>query len=239
MEEIITQNLTWTPIRQEHKLAFSVDCILFGYDNHSLKVLLTECTMPQYRGKWSLIGDLVRTDEDLIKAALRVIERYTNIQDIYIEQVHTFGKVGRHPLGRVITTAFYSLMKIDDYQSIYEPHIPNIKWAEVKDLTGLAFDHDEILQKCLEKLRRSVRESPIGFNLLPRKFTLTQLQTLYEVVLEIQIDKRNFRRKLRKLDLLRDTNVYQEEVSHRPAKLYRFDYEKYQKQRLSGFHFEI
>lgn len=235
MQEIA--NSTWKPISTEHKLAFSVDCVIFAYDEKSLKVLLIKCTMPQYKGKWSLIGDLVSADEDIEDAAKRVMNQYTSFDQFSLEQVYTFGTIDRHPLGRVISTAYYTLFKFDE-ESLRQVD-DNHQWFDVKGLTGLAFDHDFILEKCLSKIRKSLRESPIGFSFLPEKFTLSELQNLYEVVLDFKLDKRNFRRKLKKLDLLIDTEELQTEVSHRPAKLYKFDFDRYNERHLADLHFEI
>ncbi len=235
MEEI--KNSTWKPISLEHKLAFSVDCVIFAYDETSLKVLLIKCNMPQFKGQWSLMGDLVSVQEDIEDAAKRVMGKYTSYAHYSLEQVYTFGSVNRHPLGRVISTAYYTLFKFgeESLRQIDSDH----QWFEVKDVKGLAFDHDLILEECINKIRKSLRQSPIGFSFLPEKFTLSHLQNLYEVVLDIQLDKRNFRRKLKKLDLLIDTGETQREVSHRPAKLYQFNFKKYRQKHLSGIHFEI
>ena len=211
--------------------------MIFGYDEQDLKVLLIDCSMPQYQDKLSLIGDLVNMDENLKDAAKRVMDEYTNLTEITLEQVFTFGKINRHPLGRVISTAYYTLVDMTNQKNL------NLRkshhWVNVKQLQGLAFDHDEILEKCIYKIRKSLREGPIGFNFLPEKFTLTKLQNLYEVILDIKLDKRNFRRKINKLDILIDTEMTQKEVSHRPAKLYRFDYESYNKRIMSGLNFEL
>ena len=236
-----TQNTVTSTLRamDECKVALSVDCVIFGYDQEGLKVLLVECNLPPYEGKWSLLGDFVLTDENIDNAAGRVLQHYTGLQRIYLEQVGSFGEMGRHPLGRVVTVAYYSLMQIDQYKPNGEARELAVNWFPVDELPGLAFDHDRILTKCLDTLRKGLRERPIGFELLPKRFTLSQLRNLYEVVLGISLDKRNFRRKLRALDLLVDTGGVQSDVSHRPAKLFTFDYERYLEKRNDGIHFEI
>jgi len=223
----------------ENKLSFSVDCVIFGYGDEGLKILLLECNLPPYIGKWSLLGDFVRVNEDLHTAAYRVLQHYTKLENIYLEQVATFGVKDRHPLARVITTAYYSLMKLQDYSNNVFTGGLRLKWFPIDKLPAVAFDHREIISSCYARLQKSLRERPIGFELLPKRFTLSQLQTLYEVVLSIELDKRNFRRKLRSLGLLVDTGTTQKDVSHRPAKLFSFDHARYQKSITSGFQFEL
>jgi 8-oxo-dGTP diphosphatase len=224
---------------QENMLAFSVDCVIFGYGEAGLKILLLECDLPQYKEHWSLLGDFVRPEENIHAAAHRVLNRYTGLENIYLEQVSTFGDPGRHPLGRVVTTAYYSLMKLDEYNGGRQYDGLAVQWFPVADVPQMAFDHQLILNSCAAKMRERLREHPIGFELLPKQFTLTQLQTLYEVVLGIELDKRNFRRKLRNLNLLVQTGNAQTDVSHRPANLYRFDADEYQRRSAKGFDFEI
>lgn len=223
----------------QNRIALSVDCVIFGYGEEGLKVLLLECDLPQYAGLWSLLGDFVKPDEDLSQAAYRVLKSYTGIDNVYLEQVSTFGAPGRHPLGRVVTTAYYSLMRLQDYNGKELHNGLAVRWFPVKETPGMAFDHQQILESCVSKMRESLREHPIGFELLPGQFTLTQLQTLYEVVLEIKLDPRNFRRKLQSLNLLIPTGGVQSDVSHRPANLYRFDHEAYKSRLSEGFRFEI
>lgn len=221
-----------------HKLALSVDCVILGYDEESLKVLLVECNTPPFVGKLSLLGELVNPDETLDEAAHRVLGIWTGQESLYLEEVRTFSNVDRHPLGRVITVAYYSLVEIDHFE-LSGMNKMNLKWVDVNSVGDLAFDHTEILNECLDSLQQRLREKPIGFNLLPEKFTLNQLQNLYEVVLGITLDKRNFRRKILSLDVLIDLGEMQQDVAHRPAKLYGFDHDKYAQNRSQGFKFEI
>ena len=221
------------------KSAFSVDNVIFGFDGGDLKVLLIQRGTAPYKGLWALPGDLVYPNEDLDTAAERVLEQLTGLKGVYLEQVQTFGAVDRHPLGRVITIAYFSLIKVNDFSITPASFAQSAHWHSVSEVEGLAFDHDEILQACLRQLKLKVRMAPVGFELLPPKFTLTELQQLYEAILETELDKRNFRKKILAMDLLQDLNEVQEGVAHRPAKLYRFDQSRYSKFVEEGFSFDI
>lgn len=232
------------------KSAFSVDNVIFGFDGGDLKVLLIQRGAAPYRGKWALPGDLVYPNEDLDTAAERVLEQLTGLRGVYLEQVRTFGAVDRHPLGRVITIAYFSLIKISDYTVTPASFAQSAKWHSIAEVGELAFDHNEILESCLKRLKRKVRVTPIGFELLPPKFTLTALQQLYEAILmpsseengdkrKKGIDKRNFRKKILSTNLLNDLDEVQEGVAHRPAKLYQFDREKYEQLVADGYSFDI
>lgn len=221
------------------KSAFTVDNVIFGFDEGDLKVLLIKRGEEPYSGKWALPGYFVYPNEDLNTAAIRVLEELTGIRNVYLEQVQTFGKVDRHPFGRVITVAYLSLVKISKYAIQPASIALKAKWHSVANLNDLAFDHLEILNASFNQLKRTVRSRPIGFELLPYKFTLTQLQHLYESILETELDKRNFRKKILSMDLLINLNETQEGVAHRPAKLYQFDPVKYQNFLDEGFSFEV
>ena len=221
------------------KSAFSVDNIIFGFDEEGLKVLLIKRGMIPYQDQWALPGDLVYPNEDLEAAAGRILEELTGLRDVFLEQVRAFGTVNRHPLGRVITIAYYSLIRINRYRVTPASFARKAKWHPVTEIKDLAFDHNEILQTCLERLRQHVRTRPIGFELLPQKFTLTELQHLYEAVLSVPLDKRNFRKKILSTDLLIDLDELQSNVAHRPAKLYSFNREKYDKLNAEGYNFEL
>lgn len=226
---------TWiSQIHTEYKLAMSVDCVIFGYTESDLYVALIECNMPPYEGDLSLVGDLLRANEDLDGAAKRIVLERTGLKNVHLEQVQTFSKLGRHPLGRVVTTAYYSLIKVDDYLKVSIENCPLV-WKKVEDIGNLAFDHNEIFNICLHNLRKHMKEHPVGFSLLPKKFTLNQLQHLYEVILNVEFDKRNFRRKLKSLDIIKDEAETEKDVRHRPARLYSFDKEKYDKGELKAF----
>ena len=200
-------------------IAISVDCVIFGYDNKELKVLLIKSDLEEFSGLYSLLGDLVRPDEDLDSAPYRVLWERTGMEDVYLEQVHTFGSIGRHPSGRVITTAYYSLINIRHHQLSLTDN--ELHWHKVDDLKRMAFDHKQILDACLQKLRMQVMEEPIIFNLLQEKFSLRELQELFEAILGTRLDRRNFRKKISLKNWLVDLDEMEDDVPHRPGKLYK------------------
>ncbi|HKZ65750.1 MAG TPA: NUDIX domain-containing protein, partial [Chitinophagaceae bacterium] len=199
-------------------IAISVDCVIFCYDNKELKVLLIKSDLEEFSGLYSLLGDLVRPDEDLDSASYRILQERTGMEDVYLEQVHTFGSIGRHPSGRVITTAYYSL--IDAKHQKLRLNNNDLHWHPVKSIKKLAFDHKTIVDTCLNRLREQVMDHPVIFNLLPEKFSLRELQELYQAILSIELDRRNFRKKIAIKDWLVDLNEMEEDVPHRPGKLY-------------------
>lgn len=221
------------------KSAFTVDNVIFGFDEGDLKVLLIKRGEEPYEGKWALPGYFVHKDEDLDTAAKRVLEELTGLRNVYLEQVRTFGEPGRHPMGRVITIAYFSLVKISAFNLQPASIALKARWHSVSQLGELAFDHHEILNSAFTRLKWGIRSRPVGFELLPRKFTLTELQHLYEAILEAELDKRNFRKKILSMDLLIDLNETQEGVAHRPARLYRFDPKRYEQFLDEGFSFEL
>lgn len=200
-------------------IAVSVDCVIFGYEEGEFKVLLMESDLEEFKGKLSLLGDLVRPDEDLDKASYRVLKARTGLDDVYLQQVHTFGAVNRHPSGRVITTAYYSLININHHQLKITDN--QVHWHRVKDIRRMAFDHKDILDTCLKMLRDQIMEHPVIFNLLPEKFSLRLLQELYEAILDVNLDRRNFRKKIMLKDWVEDLDEMETDVPHRPGKLYR------------------
>ncbi len=232
-------NIWLTQITDQFRTAVSVDCVIFGYDDNSLKILLSRCDMPPYEHEMSLLGDIVHPDETTDEAALRVLQSKTGFNDVFMDQVQVFSHLNRHPLARVITVAYYSLIKIDDEHLAHLNEDNYIQWVDVSSIQSMAFDHLSIMKTCLEKLRKEIRKEPIGFNLLPQKFSLHELQTMYEVVLGITLDKRNFRRKLKTYGFLKDVNATQTDVSHRPAKLYTFDGDSYNQHKKKGFLFDL
>jgi 8-oxo-dGTP diphosphatase len=221
------------------KMAFSVDSVIFGFDGFNLKILLIKRGENPFVDFWALPGNLVYLDENIDNAAERVLFELTGLRNVYLQQVQTFGNTGRHPLGRVVTTAYYSLIKIDEAKVSCQSHVKEVKWFPLEDVELLAFDHNEILNACLSRLQRMVRMQPVGFELLPPKFTLSALQRLYEAILKVNLDKRNFRKKILSMKLLIDSNESQAGVSHRPARLYSFDERRYQKLLDGGFTFEL
>jgi 8-oxo-dGTP diphosphatase len=221
------------------KTAITVDTVIFGFDESDLKVLILKRGTEPYKDKWALPGDFIYPDENLDSAAERVLEELTGIKNVYLEQVRVFGAVNRHPGGRVVTVAYFSLVKISRYKLQPSSFAEKVKWVSVSKVPDLAFDHNEILDECFHALKYRVRVRPIGFELLPPKFTLTELQHLYEAILEVELDKRNFRKKILSMDFIVDLNESQEGVAHRPARLYEFDKDKYEKFISEGFNFEL
>jgi len=206
----------------------TVDCVIFGFDDDELKVLLIRSDLEVFKDKWSLLGDFAIDDEeDLDEAAYRILKDRTGMDDVYLEQVKTFGSPKRHPGGRVLTVAYCSLLNIQHHQ--LKIHANELHWHSVSSLKEMAFDHKEILDYCYNWLKKRIQEHPLGFNLLPDKFSLRELQTLYEAILGVKLDRRNFRKKFASMDLLIDIGETEEDVPHRPGKLYKFDFAKYEK----------
>lgn len=222
------------------KSAFSVDNVIFGFHRDTLNVILVQRGMAPHKSKWSLPGDLVTLNEELDHAAARVLAELVGLKDVYLEQVRTFGSPNRHPHGRVITIAYYSLIKLDSVELTASSWADQAKWHSLQDALSLnlAFDHNEILTTCYEKLKRRAKTQPLGMELLPEQFTLTELQQLYEAILQVPLDKRNFRKKLLGMDILVDLKKAQSGVAHRPAKLYSFNKERYARVSDDGFTFE-
>ena len=224
------------------KSAFSVDCVIFGFDTNSLKVLLIKRGEEPMKGSQAIPGDLVYPTESLEDAVSRVLSQSVGISNLYMEQVYTFGKVDRHPDGRVITIAYYALVNVKNYKLSAASFAESADWHPVNEAmaTQLGFDHNEILEACFAQLKEKVRTAPIGFELLPKKFTLSQLQLLYELILEKELDKRNFRKKILSLGILKQLNEKQRGVAHRPARLFQFDEERYQELKtVGGMDFEV
>ncbi|WP_020571253.1 NUDIX hydrolase [Neolewinella persica] len=221
------------------KSAFTVDNVIFGFDNGQLKILLIRRNEAPFDNYWGLPGYFVREGEDLDAAAQRVLREVTGLKDVYLEQVKAFGTPGRHDFGRVITIAYYSLVKVEDFELHAAGVAQEVAWHSVSDIESLAFDHEEIVQVAFHRLKRSIRSRPIGFELLPPAFTLTDLQHLYEAIWELDLEKRNFRKKILSMNLLKDLGRSQKGVAHRPAKLYSFDEGRYRELEEDGFNFEL
>jgi 8-oxo-dGTP diphosphatase len=219
--------------------ALTVDCVVFGFDEGDLKVLLIERGLEPFKGKWALPGGFVRIDETLEEAARRELREEAGLENVFLEQLYTFGAVDRDPRERVVSVAYYALVKLADFRTRAATDAADARWFAVSRVPKLAFDHNEILAMALVRLRNKVRYAPIGFELLPSKFTLSQLQHLYEAVLGEQLDKRNFRKKVLKLNFLTELPEQQRNGAHRPARLYRFDQPTYERLQKSGFNFEV
>jgi 8-oxo-dGTP diphosphatase len=219
--------------------ALAVDCVVFAVDDTELKLLLIQRAEEPFKGHWALPGGFVRIEESLEAAAKRELQEEAGIVPPYLEQLYTFGAVDRDPRERVVSVAHYALVKLSDHKVQAATDAKDAAWFGVADLPRLAFDHEEVTRVALDRLKAKVRYEPIGFELLPSKFTLSQLQKLYEIVLERELDKRNFRKKVLGMDLLAETDELERDVAHRAARLYRFDERKYRRLAKSGLNFEI
>ncbi len=219
--------------------AVTVDGVVFGYDDADLKVLLIQRAQAPFEGKWALPGGFVEMDEGLDVAVRRELEEETGITRLYLEQLYTFGEPKRDPRERVISVAYYALVKLADHAVRAASDARNVAWFPVADLPALAFDHEDIVEMALKRLKGKVRYEPVGFELLPERFPLSELQHLYETLLEQPLDKRNFRKKILGMGLLADTGDIQQDVAHRAARLYRFDQTAYRRLKKAGFNFEI
>lgn len=238
----------------------SIDCVIFGFDQENLKVLLVKRNIYSENKKqiistdYKLPGDLVRDDEDLDHSATRVLKELTGLENIYLKQFRAFGEPDRIsnpkdlnwlittsklPINRVVTVAYYSLVKID--QSNLNPKSSEYKyvWLNVNEVPKLAFDHNQILTSGLKALRNKLQTEPVGFELLPKKFTKNQLQKVYENILGTKLDNRNFRKKISKVKYIVPLNEKQQGVPHKPAQLYKFDKKKYLKTKNTSFGFTV
>lgn len=221
------------------KPSVTVDCVVFGLDEEDLKIILIERNGEPFKGRWALPGGFIRMEESLEQAALRELQEETGVENVFLEQLYTFGAPDRDPRDRVISVAYYALVNLRDHAIKAATDARSAAWFSVDDIPKLAFDHNRIVDMALKRLRGKVRYEPIGFELLPQKFTLTQLQRMYEKILEEEIDKRNFRKKILSMDLLKELDEVQMDVAHRAARLYRFDEKKYRQLKEKGFNFEI
>lgn len=226
---IKTLSAIQTEVKNINRIALSVDCVIFGFDENKLKVLLIRSDLKKFQGLWSLLGDLVDPTEELDSAATRILKQRTGLDDVYLEQVKTFGCLDRHPAGRVVTVAYYSLINIQHHKLQILDN--ELHWHDVNDITELAFDHKKILDSSFEQLQRRVQEHPLAFSLLPKKFSLRELQNVYEAILDTKMDRRNFRKKFFAMDFLVDIDQMEQDVPHRPGRLYNFNYNKYEKKK--------
>jgi 8-oxo-dGTP diphosphatase len=228
-KNIKTLSAIQSEVESTNRIALSVDCVIFGFDEDKLKVMLIRSDLKKYLGKWSLLGDLVKPTEDLSEAAYRILKQRTGLSDVYLEQVETFGTIGRHPAGRVVTVAYCSLINVQHHKLKILDN--ELHWHDIKNVTDLAFDHQQIFNTCYQRLQKRIQEHPLGFSLLPKKFSLRDLQNLYEAILDTKMDRRNFRKKFFAMDFLIDIDEMEQDVPHRPGKLYKFNYEKYEKKK--------
>ncbi|HEX3010235.1 MAG TPA: NUDIX domain-containing protein [Bacteroidales bacterium] len=219
--------------------AVTTDCVIFGFDSGELKVLLIERGIDPFKGRWALPGGFLQMDENTDECARRELSEETGIDNLFIEQLYTFSDVDRDPRGRVVTVSYYALVKLSDYKLTAGDDAKNAQWFPISKVPTLAFDHDRILRVALNRLKGKIRYQPIGFELLPERFTMPELQNLYESVLEMQLDRRNFRRKIIATGLLIDHNESVKGLPHKGAKYFSFNKNKYQELSEKGFNFEI
>jgi len=221
--------------------SLTVDCVIFGLDldDDALKVVLIERDLEPYAGMWAIPGGFVRKGESLDRAAARELSEETGIDDVFLEQLYTFGEPGRDPRGWVITVAYYALVSPDKHSIVAATDARRAQWFPVTRLPRLAFDHATVLEAALERLRSKLTYAPIGFELLPEKFTIKQLQKLYEIALGRSLDNRNFRKKIFSMNVLRELGEMQQGVPHRAARLYKFDVRKYKQLSSRGRSFEL
>ena len=210
----------------EPKLLVSVDCIVLGFENKKLQLLVGKRVVEPYSGKLSLYGGFVREDESLKEAANRVLYQCTGINNIDMRQVGAFGETDRDPGDRVISIAYCALINVSDYdRKLLEEN--DLQWVDINNLPDLYGDHIEMVQIALSQLRKLINKDPLGFNLLPELFTLTQLQNVHEAILGVEIDKRNFRKRIKQIDFIEKTDLIDKVTSKRGAALYRINKEIY------------
>ncbi|MBR1935205.1 MAG: NUDIX hydrolase [Muribaculaceae bacterium] len=215
----------------------TTDCVIFGFDGNKLQVLLVKRGIEPYKGKWAFPGGFLKLDESAREGALRELREETGLTDAYIKQLHTFSEPERDPRERVITIAYYALVKIAEVKGGDDAE--DAQWFTIDDVPSLAFDHDRILRKAIEELRRQIHFEPIGFELLPEKFTMRELQNLYEAILSVHFDRRNFYNKLRRLGILDELKERVNPSQKKEAYLYSFNKAKYDELKQKGFRLEF
>lgn len=222
-----------------HRPFVTVDCVVFGLDQSAeLRILLIQRAYAPHKGAWALPGGFVKEEETLEEAARRELEEETGVSNIFMEQLYTYGAPQRDPRGRVISIAYFGLINLEEHPPTAATDAEDAQWFQLSALPDLAFDHADILDRARERLNAKVRYQPIGFELLPEKFTLSELQHLYETILGRSLNRRNFRSKILKMDILEQLER-QKDVPHRPAFLYQFNAKKYEELTKKGFEFAI
>ena len=207
--------------------SLSLDCLIFGYQEGQIHLLLIKRNLDPFKGDWAIPGDLVYPDEDLPEAASRILQDLTNLDNLKLHQAQTFGNPNRHPQGRVITCAYFALVKIEEVNAVASSWANEVTWTPVHEIGNLAFDHKEIVDSTFETLKNKLKTEPICFDLLPEKFTLHELQQIYEYAFKTDLNKANLRKKIKPIPFIAH-NEKQTNVKHRPAKLFSFDSDKYE-----------
>lgn len=220
------------------KVLVALDCIIFGFDKEGLKILLIRRDFEPEKGKWSLIGGFLKRSENLDDAARRILDHMTGFEDIYLEQLHAFSEIDRDPKDRTISVAFYALINIAEHSNKLNEKY-SARWFNVRDIPQLIFDHDQMINEAIKRLRYRASTKPIGFELLSEKFTMRQLRKLYEAIWDRDLDKRNFINKINALDILVKLNEKDKNSSRRGSYLYQFDKEKYDRKVADGFMFKL
>lgn len=215
----------------------TVDIVIFSLRDDELQVLLIQRGVPPFEGRWALPGGFVREGESIEAAARRELEEETGMRDVYLEQLYTFGEPDRDPRGRVVTVAYYALLTTEAAPLVAGTDAGAARWMPARKHPPLAFDHDRIVDYALERLTNKLEYTTVGFQLLPKKFTLSQLQQVYETVLGRTLDKRNFRRKMALLGILTPLQEWTREGPSRPAQLYRFSAKRFERLRDRGIIF--
>ena len=218
----------------EDKVLLAVDCIIFGFDKEDLKILLIKRDFEPEKGKWSLIGGFLKRSENLNEAATRILNHLTGFHDIYMEQLYAFSEVDRDPVERTISVAYYALINVENHTEELNQNY-DAKWFSVDNAPKLIFDHDRMVRRAISRLRYRTATKPIGFELLPEKFTMRQLQKLYEAILSKKLDKRNFISKINSLDVLVKLEEKDMMSSRKGSYLYMFDQEKYEEKSFQNF----
>ena len=215
-----------TYYKEFQKVLLSVDCIIFGFDNNKLKILIGRRQLDPGRGEWSLYGGFVRNDESLDEAADRTLNELTGLHHVYMRQVGAFGNVDRDPGERVVSVAYYALINVNDYdEKLMKEH--GVEWVNIEELPEMYSDHQEMIRKARKLMQNKIKTQPISFQLLPDLFTLTQLQRLYEAVIGEEVDKRNFLKRIKEMDFIEKTELIDKISSKRGAYLYRFNEKAY------------
>lgn len=219
--------------------ALTVDCVVFGYEEGELKILLIQRDIEPYKNVWALPGGFVRINETLDEAALRELKEETSVENLYLEQLYSFGALDRDPRERVVTISYYALVKISEHKAKGGTDAADAQWFPIHKLPKLGFDHKEIIEVAFKRLQAKVRYEPIGFELLPKKFLFSAIEQLYETILQRKIDRRNFRKKMLSMGIIKQLEIQEENVSHRKGFYYSFERKEYEKLKKKGFNFEI
>ncbi len=223
---------------EEPKHLLAVDCVIFGFDREQLKLLLVKRVRPPEKDQWSLMGDFLQDNENLEFAAQRILTKWTGLEHVFLEQFHNFSDINRDPGERVLSVAFYALIKIEDSDKELTKRY-GAEWIDIDKIPKLIFDHAQMVEMALEIIKHKSRFEPLGFELLPEKFTIPQLQKLYEAIFQQKLDSANFRKKILSMKVLKKLNEKEKGVSKRGAFYFQFDQGKYKKLHESGLLFEI